>query len=324
MSKAFNYVFGPVPSRRLGYSLGVDIVPMKYCDLNCIYCELGRTTRETLSRRPYIPASAVLPEIRKALHVFDHIDYITFTGSGEPTLNTELGAMIRAVKALTGIPVAVLTNGTLFYLPEVRQDVRAADVVIPSLDAVSEPVFRKINRPHGRLRIDTIIEGLKQFRKEYSGQIWLEILLVQGVNDTDAEIRRLRQVANEINPDKIQLNTVVRPPAESGIRPVARERLEAIRNQFGEKAEIIAVFHAGPQQAHDVAAADLVLALISRRPVTLDEICASLGLEEPLIRTTLKELLDRGEITEKVHENRLYYFAHPRHNLGTDPSSPKS
>ncbi len=315
MSTSHKYVFGPVPSRRLGYSLGVDIVPAKTCNLNCVYCELGRTTRQTLERRSYVPMDAVLADIRNAVDTIEQIDFITFTGSGEPTLNADLGRMIEAVRAFTDIRIAVLTNGTLLYLPDVRRDLARADVVIPSLDAVSEDAFQRVNRPHGRLNLTDIIEGLKQFRREYAGQIWLEILFVKGFNDQPEHVRQLQRVVQEIRPDRVQLNTVVRPPAESDIEPVAQEWLEAVRRQIGEKAEVIASFQPHDHQHICDNKMETILALVSRRPVTLQEIHDSLGYSEADIREVLNHLRQQARIQEKRHLNRIYYFVPLREEM---------
>ena len=186
-------IFGPVPSRRLGFSLGVDVIPLKTCTYNCIYCQLERTTQKTLRRAEYVAVEPILQELQHVLSLGQNIDYITFSGSGEPTLNAKLGEMIREIREMTSIPVAVLTNGSLLSEREVREDLSAADLVIPSLDAVSEEAFQRVNRPHGRLKIGAIIEGLKVFRRAFQGQLWLEIMFVKGINDTPEEIARMRE-----------------------------------------------------------------------------------------------------------------------------------
>jgi len=188
------HIFGPVPSRRLGFSLGIDIIPAKTCTLNCVYCQLGPTACPTLKRKPYVTTKTILAEITTVLKDNPAIDYLTFSGSGEPTLNSEIGKMIQKVKKITTIPVTVLTNGTLLYIPEVRRSLMDADVVLPSLDAASEPVFRRINRPHPNLNLELIIEGLRRFGKEYRGKIWLEVMLVKGVNDSDTELNKIREI----------------------------------------------------------------------------------------------------------------------------------
>ena len=189
----YNTLFGPVPSRRLGISLGIDLVPMKTCTLNCIYCECGKTSHLTLERKEYVSFEAVKKELTHYLAHHARPNYITFSGSGEPTLNSKIGDVIRFLKdRVPDVPVAVLTNSTLFSRKQVRSDIKHAVVVIPSLDAVTEKIFNKINRPSPRLHVDTIIDGLIRFRKEYSGKIWLEVFIIPGMNDTTAELNALK------------------------------------------------------------------------------------------------------------------------------------
>ena len=227
----YNHLFGPVPSRRLGISLGVDLVPLKTCTLNCIYCECGRTTDLTVTRKNYVPLSEVKEELTDYFANNPRPDYITFSGSGEPTLNSNIADVLHFIRNhIHDIPVAVLTNGTLFSIKQVREDIKDAAVVIPSLDAATGKLFRKINRPYPRLEIDTIIDGLIRFRKEYSGQIWLEIFIVPGMNDTEHELTALKQAIEKIAPDQIQLNTLDRPGPVSTIRAATRQELEHIMN----------------------------------------------------------------------------------------------
>ena len=238
----YNYLFGPVPSRRLGISLGVDLVPMKTCTLNCTYCECGRTTNLSLERKEYVPFEAVKEELT---HYFSHNprpDYVTFSGSGEPTLNSRIGDVVHFIKSQTSdIPIAVLTNGTLLFQKQACDDIRDATVVIPSLDAATERVFRKINRPHPQLKIDTIIRGLVKFRKGYSGQIWLEVFIVPGLNDTEQELTALKRAIEEIEPDRIQLNTLDRPGTVPTIHAATWKELEQVLNFWQlENTEIIA------------------------------------------------------------------------------------
>ena len=199
----YSHLFGPVPSRRLGISLGVDLVPLKTCTLNCIYCECGQTTDLTLERKEYIPFETVKKELFHYLIHNPKPDYITFSGSGEPALNSRIGDVIHFIKAQAlDIPVAVLTNGTLLFQKAVRNAMQDATVVIPSLDAVTEKLFRQINRPSPKLQINTIIDGLIQFRKEYYGQIWIEVFIVPGLNDTKQELTALKQTLKKIEPDQ--------------------------------------------------------------------------------------------------------------------------
>ena len=294
---SLRYIFGPVLSRRLGRSLGVDVIPRKTCTLDCVYCELGLTDKRALRRMEYVPASDVIGEIRAALSRPDRIDMITFSGSGEPTLNSSLGTMIRSIKGFTRIPIAVLTNGTLLSLPEVRKDLMEADVVLPSLDAATVENFEKVNRPHPKLQLGRILEGMRIFRREYSGQIWLEILLIRGINDGDEEISLLKQIIDEINPDKVQLNTVVRPPAVEGILPVRRADLEKICSFLGPKCEIIDFAEHDESLPPGQADTDRVLALLSRRAMTLAEISSSLAA--PL--NIVQQLLDKLGSQEMIH-----------------------
>jgi wyosine [tRNA(Phe)-imidazoG37] synthetase (radical SAM superfamily) len=301
-------IFGPVPSRRLGYSLGVDVIPFKVCTLSCVYCELGRTTNLTLKRRPYVSVEKVLRELEVTLKAGQHIDYITFSGSGEPTLNSRLGHMIRDVRKMTSIPVAVLTNGTTLYVERVREDLMSADVVLPSLDAVSADIFRKINRPHGALNIDKIFEGLVQFRHEYSGKIWLEIMVVKGLNDTPAEIQHLKWSISRIRPDKVQLNTVVRPPAESDARPVSLGTLESMRATLSRNCEIIADFQATEQKAYRGDVNQAIQALTARRPVTVEDIAEALGLHRNEILKYIGFMTTEGEIRSWHHQGQIFYL----------------
>ena len=238
----YNHLFGPVPSRRLGISLGLDLVPMKTCTLNCIYCECGRTTHLTLNRREYVPFDEVKKELFHFLSHNPRPDYITFSGSGEPTLNSTIGDVIHFIKTQTfNIPVAVLTNGTLLFQRKVRDDIKDATVVIPSLDAVTKKTFAKIVRPDPKLNIDAIISGLIQFRKEYSGQIWLEIFIVPGINDTKEELTAIKGAIAKIRPDTVQLNTLDRPGTVQDIRSATRKELKSILDFWQlDYAEIIA------------------------------------------------------------------------------------
>jgi wyosine [tRNA(Phe)-imidazoG37] synthetase (radical SAM superfamily) len=301
------FVFGPVLSRRLGYSLGVDVIPVKVCSLNCVYCEVGRTTQLTLERKEYVPAGEVVAEVMSEVQRAGQIDHISFSGSGEPTLNSQLGWMIRSLKNQVSIPVAVLTNGTLLFQKDVREDLNAADVVLPSLDAASPDVFHMVDRPHGRLEIGRIIEGLIQFREEYAGQIWLEILLVKGMNDMPGEIALLRQTIERIRPDKVQLNTVVRPPAEAAVRPLGAAELAAICQQFGPRCEVIASSRGfgSLTEPQDVEAQ--IVALVSRRPMTIDEICDSIHQPANLVEPVVRSLVHAAVLEIRFFGGKPFY-----------------
>ncbi len=301
------FIYGPVPSRRLGYSLGIDILPYKTCSLDCIYCQLGTTPKKTVERKKYFSIKEILAGIKKAIETGHHIDYITFSGSGEPTLNKIIGELITNIKAFTDIPVAVLTNSTLLSQEEVRQDLKKADLVVPSLDAASQDVFLQINRPHPKLELKEILSGLIEFRKQYNGKIWLEILFVKNVNDSHTHLLKLKKVIEKIRPDKIHLNTVVRPPAEITAQPISRSRLEEIQKFLGDKAEIIAEFQGGDQPPYQENIASQILDMVKRRPVTLEDISSSLGKHRNAVLKELNSLLQENKIKIVIYKNLKYY-----------------
>jgi len=302
-----SHVYGPVPSRRLGLSLGIDIVPFKICTFNCVYCQLGKTIRQSGRRGHFFPVSEVLTQIRKALDQNPKIDHITFSGSGEPTLNTTIGKLIRQIKTMTDIPVAVLTNSSLLVRPSVRKALVAADIVIPSLDAARAASFRRINKPLPSLKIEGIIRALVTFRREFKGRIWLEVMLVKGINDSPADIQALKKAIARIKPDRIQLNTVVRPPAENWAKPLSRRALEMIKKDIGEKAEVVAEFRRRPRSPAGQNLRDAILAMVERRPVTLPDITVSLGRNEREVRPHLDTLLRSKTIRRQRHRGSVYF-----------------
>ncbi|MCK5097656.1 MAG: radical SAM protein, partial [Desulfobacteraceae bacterium] len=240
----YKYLFGPVPSRRLGISLGVDLVTHKICSLDCVYCECGKTTDLTCERKEYVPVKDVLQELDHYFKNNQNPDYITFSGSGEPTLNTGIGKVIDFIKKRKkDVSIALLTNGTLFSKKDVRSDVINADLIIPSLDAASSNTFQKINRPDSELDIEKYIQGLIDLRDEFKGKIWLEVLIIPGFNDSSEDIELLKKSIKRIRPDKIQLNTLDRPGTITDITAIAKERLEKIAELLEfDNVEIIAAF----------------------------------------------------------------------------------
>lgn len=302
------YIFGPVPSRRLGRSLGVDLVPYKTCTFDCVYCDLGRTTHKTISRESYVKPEEIRRELELTLPTLSKKpDYITLSGSGEPTLNQHIGEIIHNFKDLTSIPLAVLTNGSLFYLEEVREALVGADVVIPSLDAVNDVIFQCLNRPHSSLNIQEIISGLIQFRNVYRGQIWLEVVFCRGINDDKGEIERLKGIIERIQPDRIQLNTPVRPPAEEFAYPLTTTQLEEIRKKLGDKAEIISEFTAPLGEEFNSVKDTEILNLIKRRPCTTEDISKALGLRVDEVVKHLDYLTKTGTIRYRMYEHHCYY-----------------
>lgn len=308
-------IFGPVPSRRLGFSLGIDTVPHKTCSLDCIYCQVGRTTNKTITRKEYISCGDILPEIEEILKQKKRIDYITFSGSGEPTLNSRIKTMINNIKKLTSIPIAVLTNGTLLFQPKIREELMEADLIIPSLDAVSEEIFKKINRPHHSLEIDKVIDGLSAFSQEFKGEIWLEIMLVKGINDSPEEIKRMAEITERVKLDKIQLNTVVRPPVEEFAQSVDLENLKKIKKALGKKCEVVAGFKRPNQKFYREDIEKGILTMLKRRPVTLLDISRSLGMRQNEAIKYLHMLEKEGQILAKVYKEKRYYYPKSTYSL---------
>ncbi len=309
------YIFGPVPSRRLGRSLGVDLVPYKTCTFDCIYCDLGRTSHKTVSRQLHVSPEEMGRELELSLSILEKKpDYITLSGSGEPTLNQNIGEIIHTIKDLTSIPVAVLTNGSLLSIEEVRNELLEADLVLPSLDAVTPFIFEAINRPHPSLRVGDIISGLVQLRKKFRQQIWLEILFCRGINDDKEEIGKLKEAVERIQPDRVQLNTAARPPAEDFAFPLTLTQLEEIRNKFGDKAEVVSDFDAPMGDRFDSDKNGEIVNLIRRRPCTAEDISKALGFHIDEVVKYLKHLQVIGAIRYKMHEDRCYY-EHYEHAL---------
>jgi len=301
------YIFGPVPSRRLGRSLGIDLVPFKTCSYDCIYCQLGRTTNKTTKRKQWMPVDSVIEQLRERLD--SKPDYITLSGSGEPTLYSQLEELISRIKHITDIPVAVLTNGSLLWLPEVRTALKPADLVIPSLDAGSAQLFQYVNRPHTDITFSKMLQGLVEFRNDYSGQYWLEVFLLAGVTTPEMEINRLKTCINAIQPDKVQVNTVTRPPAEAFAEPVPQKQLENLTQMLYEKAQVIADYKGVHKQESFSAKREDVLTLLKRRPCSIEDIAAGLGLHRNEVVKYVEELSSEGKIEARPQNQQLYYKA---------------
>ncbi|MEW6429442.1 MAG: radical SAM protein [Thermodesulfobacteriota bacterium] len=306
------YLFGPVSSRRLGRSLGIDLVPGKICSFDCIYCEVGAKNAISAKRATYAPIAAIIAEIEQLVRQrgLDHFDLFTITASGEPTLHAGLGGLIAELKQRwPAKPVAILTNSSLFAEAAVRRACLQADIVIPSLDSAREASFQQVDRPHPSLRLDGIIAGLEEFRREYPGQIWLEVLLVAEVNDSEADLDALEQAVRRIEPDRIQLNTVVRPPRQADARPVDENTLHRFRQRLGSRAEIIATPPSIEEKTFHDSNEHGIVALLSRRPCPLEEICAATGLSPERATPMLEHLLQTGRITAICHNSITYYRA---------------
>lgn len=315
MSKEYKHLFGPVPSRRLGLSLGVDIVPFKVCTFDCVYCQVGRTTDKTVERKEYVPVDEVISELKNKVAEGLKADYITLSGSGEPTLNSSLGELIDKIKKVTDIPVAVITNGSLLYDPEVRDQCCKADLVLPSLDAADAEGFEKVNRPADGITIEKVIDGLVDFSKMYSGQIWLEVFIVVSANTNDEQIKFLKNAIEKINPNKIQINTAVRPTADMDVKRADYQLLQNIADIFGPRAEIIADYSAeriktavtdNPDNAREM---ETLLSMLKRRPCSLEDICASLGMVRNQAVKYITILQQKGQIEPQDRQGVIYYKA---------------
>lgn len=306
----FKYLFGPVPSRRLGMSLGVDLVPPKVCSLDCVYCEAGITTSHTLERKEYIPFDKITAELRQ---YFDHNpdpDYITFSGAGEPCLNIRIGDVLDFIKEnKPGIPVALLTNGTLFFDPAVRASIARADLVLPSLDAVTEDVFRKINRPATALSVKHHIEGLLDFSRDYKGKIWLEVFILPGYNDSEEELLAMKEVIMKMSPDAVQINTLDRPGTIKGLRGATLTELQRVIDLWNiENACIIAPAASRKNiKAYREDKETAIFETISRRPCTVNDLISILGIHIWEINKYLDVLEAEGLIESETLERGVFY-----------------
>jgi wyosine [tRNA(Phe)-imidazoG37] synthetase (radical SAM superfamily) len=305
------YIFGPVPSRRLGRSLGVDIVPFKVCSLDCVYCQLGRTTEKTIERKDYVPIDEVISELNERLNSGIEADYITISGSGEPTLHSRLGELLDRIRLITKIPIAILTNSVLFDDESVRADCCKADVVLPSLDAADQPTFERINRPCANISIENVISGLCEFKKQFTGRIWLEVFIVEGINTSPQQIDKLKAAVERIKPDKVQLNTAVRPTADNNIIMVTRVRLEQLAELFGDNAEVIADFSAAQVSKHIARKSEDVLEMLKRRPCSLNDICNGLSMPPNEVIKHIEFLRARGLIETSSKSGVLFYRPTP-------------
>ncbi len=302
-----DYTYGPVPSRRLGRSLGVDLVPAKTCDLNCLYCQLGRTEHTTLQRAEYAPVDAVVAEVGQCLAEGPRPDYVTLAGSGEPTLHLRFGDVAAGIRAASDVPIALVTNGTLFHLPEVRAACGAIDLVLPSLDAGDEETFRRINRPHGDLTLEEMVDGLARLRREFAGQVWLEVFLIEGVNTGEEQVARIAECIDRIDPHRVQINTAVRPPAEADVQVPSAQKLEEVRAMLGPRAEVIVPLAGLPEAPGARAEREQVLATLRRRPCTLEDVARGLGIHRTEAAKHLGRLIDEGAIQVRQRLYETYY-----------------
>ena len=297
------YVFGPVPSRRLGRSLGVSPIPPKTCSYSCVYCQLGRTTRLQSKRESFYAKEEILEEVLRALDRSTP-DFVTFTGDGEPTLCRDLGWLIRSVRSSCDVPIAVITNGSLMFRKDVRQDLEKADLVMPSLDAGDPSTFFEINRPHGCIDLNRVVEGLVEFNHGFTGRLWLEVMLVKGLNDSRKSLTAVKELADAIKPDKVDLLTPIRPPAESWVEPPDRRKLLEAKRIFGDLIPF-GESESGPIDIEGYPdARKAIYETSSRHPLRLDQAMEiESGFNSP---GTLKKMLARGDLVEREYNNQVF------------------
>ncbi len=303
-------VFGPVPSRRLGQSLGIDPVPSKTCNWNCVYCQLGRTIPLTNERKEYIPTKEIFSEVEEALNHHQHggIDWITFVGSGETMLASNVGILIERIKHITKIPIAVITNGSLLYLPEVRQELLLADAVLPSLDAGNALLYKKINRPHPEVTFERLVAGLKQFRKDFSGKLWIEVMLMHGLNDTEIALKGIARHLKEIQPDEVHILLPTRPPVETWVRPADEEGLQRANGIFGSIARVINTTDGTFELGENEDLLDAIVDIITRHPMKESEILETLQKYSQGDVQDILKLLEKGRKAQVVIRNGVRYW----------------
>ncbi len=304
----YKYLFGPVPSRRFGRSLGVDLTPYKTCSLDCVFCQLGRTTMRTVNREEYAPTEDVIAEISEWLRRDGKADYITLSGSGEPTLHSRFGEMLEFVRKNSKIPAVLLTNGTMLHLPEAREAAALANVVKVSLSAWDRVSYGWVNRPHPELEFKELVNGQRAFRTQFKGELWMEVFIVAGMNSTPDDVGRIAALAEEIKPDRIQLNTAVRPPSEEFAEALPAERLASLCHLFSPTAEVIAEFNT-KKDTSVRATKETVLAMLRRRPCTADQIADGFGMHLNEVSKYLGNLMRTGQVRVERKNTAVYYTA---------------
>ena len=311
-----HHVYGPVPSRRLGRSLGIDPVPLKTCNFSCIYCQLGRTRPLVRRRKAFFSVSAILAEVATMLneHGTDSINWITFIGSGETTLSSRLGSLIRFVKAISELPVAVITNGSLLYRPKVRKELMAADAVLPTLDAGTETLYTRMHRPHPDFPFDQHVQGLIDFRQEYTGNLWVEVMLVAGVNDAPSAVEDIANILARVDPDEIHISTPTRPPTEPWVEIPSPDDLRRAASILGDVATVLDPVDVELGAKADGTLLEAVLSVVARHPLQEVEVLRALSRWAPE-RTleTLSALADSGKIKVIERYGKRFWCAAGTH-----------
>ncbi|NCC52475.1 MAG: radical SAM protein [Spartobacteria bacterium] len=317
----YTYLFGPVPSRRFGRSLGVDLTPYKTCSFNCVFCQLGPTLNTTVERREYVPTADALRELASWLDDGSKADYITLSGSGEPTLHSRFGDVLAWVNDHSAIPSVLLTNGSMLRLPEVREGAAHAKVVKISMSAWDQPSLEWVNRPHPTLRLDEMHEGIKAFRAMYDGEIWVEVFLVSGLNSIPADVKKIAALVKDIHPERVQLNTAVRPPAEEIAAAVSAAQMAALKDLFEPPGEVIADYSADRDSQVRVNEFT-ILAMLKRRPCTATDIAQAFGMHLNEVAKYLGKLTHTGRIVPVRKDNQLHYFDSKNINNPTTEKDP--
>ena len=304
------FCYGPVPSRRLGRSLGIDILPSKTCNYQCIYCQLGRTNNFTNTRRDFFPKEQIVEEIEKAVKQNeDKADYITFVGSGEPTLYKSLKELILHVKTITKKPICVITNGSLLFDSEVQEALFLADVILPSLDAGDNKNFIRINRPHPTLNFDRIINGLVDFRKNYEGKFWIEVMLIKGINDSKGDLTKIKEKIDLIKPDRIDINVPIRPPTEQWVSIPDKEIIFLLKDIFGKYYDMNYP-EFGEFDIYSNNFEQEFLAIIQRHPMRQDQILETFStpyFTELDVTMNLKSLESKGIIKKWLYNDQIFW-----------------
>jgi len=304
------YIYGPVPSRRLGNSLGIDPIPSKTCNYQCIYCQLGKTTNFTNIRKNFFPKNLIIAELERAIELYENsIDYITFVGSGEPTLYKDLKDLILKAKELSNKPICVITNGSLLDQKEIQEALLFSDLVLPSLDAGDKKSFIRINRPHPSLKYKNIIQGFKSFKKIFKGQFWIEVMLIRGVNDSKEELLKIKEKIDLINPDRIDINVPIRPPVEKWVKIPDKNTLSILNEVFIDYSNINFP-EEGKFRVYSLNFEDELISILERHPMRQDQIIETFSsptFNKNEIISQLKKLKFQKKIKDIYYINQIFW-----------------
>ncbi|NLT38461.1 MAG: radical SAM protein [Methanomassiliicoccus sp.] len=306
-------VFGPVPSRRFGSSLGVNPVPFKTCNYSCVYCQLGSSTSLRTERREYYPTSQVVEEIRAALEAINgQVDFVTFMGEGEPTLASNLGDMMRGVSEFWEGGISLITNGSLFSRPEVRVDAMAFDVISPTVSAGDEVTFRRLHRPHRKFTFSRTLEGLVDLRRTFQGEIWAEVMLVRGINDSQQSLDNIRDAIRLIGADRTYITVPTRPPADGRISAPEPEVLRRALDSLPGAVDMTGP-EAGTFEARSGDPIDHLLAIVANHPLREDQVVGILSsrYSERDVADVVKMLVDEKKLERKQYGRTFFYISPP-------------